>query len=68
MLSRVVELSIALCCASIAASVFEIRLPKIQNYARCLAEKGIKNTDWAKQQQCSTNDGLSAQREEGCPL
>ena len=37
-----VELSIALCCASIAASVPEIRLPKIQNYARCLARKGVK--------------------------
>ena len=37
-----VERSIALCCASIAALVPEIRLPKIQNYTRCLAEKALK--------------------------
>ena len=44
-----VELSIALCCASIAALVPEIRLPKIQNYAGCLAEKDVKNMDFWSQ-------------------
>ena len=52
-LNRVVGLSIALCCASIAASASEIRLPKIQNFARCLAEKALKT--WASSH--STNGG-----------
>ena len=44
--SRVVEFSIALCCVLIAASVPEIRLLRIQNYARCLAGKRHLNMDF----------------------